>query len=1263
MSRRRRDKATAPTTRKEPKSTTDQSLRDLIGIVGIGASAGGLDPSMELLHALPHDTGLAFVLVQHLDPTHESQLVDILARQTPMPVSTPADNTPVAPNSVYVIPPNTIMILSDGHLRLQPRQPVHGQHMPIDHFLRSLAADRDHILKAAVILSGTGSDGALALKDVKGAGGITFAQEPTSATFDAMPRSAIASGCVDFILPPGKIGEEINRIARAPLAPRPTDDAEQPASGADEINDIFRLLHNATGVDFTLYKRSTVQRRVQRRMAMRHSASVADYARDLAAEHAEVIALYQDLLIHVTSFFRDPESFEALKQVVFPKILPQRGTKEPIRIWVPGCATGEEVYSVAIALLEAAAEMASNLQVQIFGTDLNETVIERARAGVYPENIAIDVSPERLRRFFVKTDGQYQISRTVRDMCIFAQQNVARDPPFSRMDLISCRNLLIYLEPGLQQRLIPVFHYALKPGGFLMLGAAETLGPATDLFTVVDSKNKIYTKVASPLRVSPIAESERAYEAGPSMLRPAQVPEVQFNLQREADRVLLSKYAPTGILIDQGLEILEYRGDIGRYVTPAAGRPSHNLLKMVRDDLKVEVQHAFVKAGSQNAAARVEGVPLTRDGYPTAVNIDVIPVTTGTATRAFWVLFEEESAPAVASPSETPAPQEPGAELESDKDRQIRELRRALDANREYLQSVIEQQEAVYEELKSANEEILSSNEELQSTNEELQTAKEELQSGNEELTTVNEELQNRNQELRQVNDDITNLVMAVDIPLAMVGREFHVRRFAGPMKELGGGRATDVGRSIHTLPLTLEVPDIESLVQQVMETVQPVEREVQDRTGRWHAVRIRPYIMSGNIIDGAVIAFVDIDALKRTQQQINEARAFAEAANRSKDEFLAVLSHELRTPLSAMLTWTRLLRMGKLDEATAARGLEVIERSVQVQTKLIDDLLDVSRIVSGKIRLEVTPIRLAPIIEAALDNHARAAQEKGVDLDVQLDQAAGSVLGDAVRLQPVFSNLIANAIKFTDGGGRISARLEQADDRARVTVSDKGKGISPAALPHIFERFRQEDSSIRRPQSGLGLGLAIVRHLLEMHGGAVRADSPGEGRGATFTVELPLTGIRMDEGEAERVRLVIEPRFEPAPPPSLQGCRVLLVDDEPDARESLMAALQHWGADVVAAASAAEALATFERVVPDILVSDIAMPGVDGYALMEHVRALPAERRGRIPAIALTACTRPEDAERVRTAGFDRHVVKPVDPTQLANLVHELVRRPGHSV
>jgi two-component system CheB/CheR fusion protein len=400
-----------------------------------------------------------------------------------MPVSTPADNTPVTPNSVYVIPPNTIMILSDGHLRLQPRQPLRGQHMPIDHFLRSLAADRDDLLKAAVILSGTGSDGSLALEDVKAAGGITFAQEPTSAAFDTMPRSAIASGYVDFILPPRKIAQEFTRIARAPLAPRRTDDAERPVSGADELSDIFRLLHNATGVDFTLYKRSTVQRRVRRRMALRHSASVADYARDLATEHAEVTALYQDLLIRVTSFFRDPESFEALKEVVFPKILPQRGTKETVRMWVPGCATGEEVYSVAIAMLEAAGDMASNLQLQIFGTDLNEAVIERARTGVYPQNIEIDVSAERLRRFFVKTDGQYQISRTVRDMCIFAQQNVARDPPFSRMDLISCRNLLIYLEPGLQQRLIPVFHYALKPGRFLMLGAAETLGPAADLFT------------------------------------------------------------------------------------------------------------------------------------------------------------------------------------------------------------------------------------------------------------------------------------------------------------------------------------------------------------------------------------------------------------------------------------------------------------------------------------------------------------------------------------------------------------------------------------------------------------------------------------------------------------------------------------------------------------------------------------------------------------------------------------------------------------
>src|SRR6516164_2411715 len=852
-------------------------------VVGVGASAGGLEAFTQMLQALPVDTGMAFVLVQHLAPTHASMLTEILARATGMPVGEAQDQMPVEANHVYVIPPGTNLVISGGVLQLSPRTETRGQHRPIDAFFRSLAEDQGH--KAiGVILSGTATDGTLGLEAIKAEGGITFAQDDT-AQHDSMPRSAVAAGCVDFVLSPDEIAKEIARISRHPdVAPpaevKPKDPASEPNLGP-----VLELLRNAKEVDFTHYKHNTLYRRITRRMVLHKMEGLKDYLRFLQSSPAEVEALYQGLLISVTNFFRNPETFAVLKTKVFPKLTQDRSRHEPVRIWVLGCSTGEEAYSIAIAFAEFAEASGRQIPVQVFATDLNGAAIEKARAGLYSKNILHDVSPERLRRFFVEMDGNYHITKPIRDMCVFAQHNVLTDPPFGRIDLLSCRNLLIYLEPVLQQKLVPVLHYALKPVGFLWLGGSETIGSYRDLFELEDAKYKIYAKKPGPARLTvglPLGEypaERRGFGPKPGPLPEAGVAGV--DVQKEADRILLTRYAPAGVLINADLEILQFRGDTGPYLTPAPGRASLSLLKMVREGLLVAVRGAVHKAKREEAPVREESLQVKSNGGYRDVDVEVIPVKANAAKEAsFLVLFEEgalrrqrekgqEERPKPDSGITRPADQETA-------DRQIARLTQELAATREYLQSVIEQQEAANEELQSANEEVQSADEELQSINEELETSKEEIQSSNEELVTVNDELQNRNEELHQSNNDLINLLSSVQMAIVMLGRDLRIRRFTPMAEKAFNLIPTDVGRPISDIKLNINVPDLEQLVVQVIDTVSAKEQEVQDKQGRWYSLRIRPYRTLENKIDGAVLVLVDVDNLKRAE----EARRALEARN-----------------------------------------------------------------------------------------------------------------------------------------------------------------------------------------------------------------------------------------------------------------------------------------------------------------------------------------------------------------------------------------------
>jgi two-component system CheB/CheR fusion protein len=845
---------------KSARRTARSKSKDLAcPIVGVGGSAGGFEATMELLRHLPAKNGMTFVVVQHLDPHHASKLASLLGKATAMPVIEIEKTTKPQPNTVYVQPPNKCVIIKDGSLVLVSR----GQqpNVAIDQFFESLG-EACGSRGIGVLLSGTGSDGTAGLRAIKAAGGLTFAQDEESAKFPEMPRNAIRCGFVDAVRSPREIASEIRHIVEHPYIRRPMTESEIERAAkseyekADDLGRIFLSLRKQMGVDFTGYKLGTLSRRIQRRMALHRLTKLGQYARLLRNNKREIEALFDDLLINVTRFFRDPQLFTALHKRFLPAILKDKSRHGELRAWVPGCATGEEVYSLAICILETLGDRASEMRIQLFGTDLSEAMIDHARAGLYSRAIEKDVTPERLKRFFDRRDSGYHIARRAREICTFARQNVITDPPFSRLDLISCRNVLIYLSPELHKRCIPQFHHALNPGGYLILGPAESVGTFEEFFELVDNKNKIYAKkmVAPPPPAEvPIYQGARF---APGTVRPASAEATKFGEQlvRAADHIMLNAYAPAAVVIDQDLRVHQFRGRTDSYLQHHPGPATLNLLQIVRPNLAIDLRNVIRRCIKTNKPARTERSIVKHDGKGREVNIQVVPFKIPTAEKP-WLLVIFDETTRGTKPGK--APQLLGKTASQ---REIAELRRDLAASKESLQAIIEEQEATNEELRSANEEIESSNEELQSTNEELETAKEELQSTNEELTTLNEELSNRNLDMMQVNSDLNNLLASIQLPIVMVDNSLLVRRATPAARKAFNVLESDVGRPIGDLKPNIDIPDLEELLREVIEMLAARERRVSDREGREYLLRVRPYRTTENKIDGAVITLFDIN-------------------------------------------------------------------------------------------------------------------------------------------------------------------------------------------------------------------------------------------------------------------------------------------------------------------------------------------------------------------------------------------------------------------
>lgn len=1348
-------------------STIPSSLDYLV--VGLGASAGGLQALQSFFERVPEDPGAAFVVVAHLSPTHLSSLPSLLQAKTSMPVVAVEQPVTIEKNRVYVIAPNRLLTMNDGFLQTA-ELPARERGLAIDRFFRSLAAVHQN-RAVAVVLSGASSDGALGLRAIREHGGLCLVQQPDDAEFDGMPRAAIAGGCADWVLPvaemPARIADLI-RTTREIRLPPIADEADA-ATITDPhaarlaeatLREILLLLRARTGHDFRKYKRATLLRRLERRLQVHGVPTLPAYLQLLQRDTDEAHALLKDLLIGVTSFFRDPEAFDVLMREAVPRMFEHAGDGA-VRAWIAGCSSGEEAYSIAILLCEHAATLPYPPRIQVFATDIDEASIEIARVGLYPAAIEADVSAARLRRFFDRDDGdQYRIRKEVREKVMFAPHNLLRDPPFSRLDLVSCRNLLIYLDRGIHSSVLDNFHFALRPGGYLFLGCSESVDTAADLFGVVDKKQRIFRSTATARTPRPLPH----FDAAPVPMRPFSTLEPPPSLRQrshgETHRALTAKYAST-VLVDADGVVLNVSNEAARYLRVGGGEPPRHLANLVLPELRAELRACILRSLVEGQPVRSRTVRLARDGRGWLVAMTARP--TGdedNGARLLLVVFDEvedESRPELSA--------------RADEDPVLAQLEEELRRTREQLQATIEQSDTSTEELKASNEELQAINEELRAATEELETSKEELQAINEELLTVNAELKLKIEEKGKINDDLQNLISATDIATVFVDRSMTIKRFTPPATRLFNLIPTDVGRSLLDIRHRLHYDSLADDAAEAFQSLRVIEREVGSDDARWYLARVLPYRTLEDRIDGAVLSFIDITMRRRAEEDVRRlsesardfamittdlearvttwnvgaervfgysademrgeslarifapadvgrgalddemriareegrasderwmmrkdgtpifcsgilaplyeggrlcgygkiardvtvtkkaetaretllrresaARAEAQSASEMKDEFLAVMSHELKNPLNLIQLHAELL--ARLPEAqhipAVTRAAAMIRQSVLGQAQIIDDLLDLSRINTGRLRLQLRGFDLRETVRTIVAAMADEAAGKRIALSLFEPGEALPIEADPVRVEQIVWNLLSNALKFSSAGDRVDVKLSAGNGEVRLEVRDTGVGIEAGMLAHIFEMFVQVEPASTRRQGGLGVGLAVVRHLVDAHRGRIEAHSDGPGRGSVFTVLLPRRAAA--DASAESASAAHR----------LPGRRVLVVDDDEASSEVLRHLLELEGIGVVEANDANDALERLRAERFDALVTDIAMPGLDGYDLLARLRADP--KLHALPVVALTGAGRVADAHRAAEAGFDAHLTKPVRLDDLLRTLHAVL-------
>ncbi len=1215
--------------------------------VGIGASAGGIQPLKEFFAAMPDGNGMVFVVILHLSPEHESQLSSVLQTSTKMPVIQVRETVKIEPNHVYVIPPTKHLAMVDGEIRLIEPETIRGRRVPIDLFFRTLAAAHGK-KSACVILSGTGADGASGLKRVKEAGGLSVVQDPAEAEYDGMPRSAMATHLVDLVLPvaemPAKIlayQKSIEKIDLSESAVEPP-----PEFDADALREILAIVKAHTKHDFSNYKKPTMIRRILRRLLVHGLNDIPAYVEFLRENDNEVQILLGDLLISVTNFFRDTEAFAALENVIIPRLFDGKTVNDAVRVWCVACATGEEAYSIAMLLSEYAAKLDSPPKIQVFASDIAENAIITAREGRYDETINADVSPERLRRFFIKDEDSYRVKKELRDLILFAPHNILHDSPFSRQDLITCRNLLIYLNRPTQEKVMEVFHFALRQNGYLFLGASEMGESTPRMFAEVDKKHKIYQSRPSLSKYSSVPVLPLADETHRKVSESTGANGKQTSSFNELHFKLVERFSPPSILINENYDILHLSESAGRYLRVTGGEPTLNLGKIGHPALRPDLLAALFAAKQKSGITESRHLRVNLDGKECFVNLTVHPITSPrSANGYFLVIFEEISDETI--PAEMLqkfiAPDK-GAEVV------ISRLEEDLQFTRDRLKETVEQHETSLEESKAANEELQSSNEELRSTTEELETSKEELQSVNEELVTVNFELQNKVEEVSSSNLDLQNLMTSIGVSSIFLDRDQQIKRFTSPVQKLFNILPSDIGRPLAHQTHHLDYENLEADANEVLRTLKPFEHEIKSKDGRWHCVRIVPYRTGNNQIDGVLLTFEDITERRQAKQTLKDA-------DRRKDEFLATLAHELRNPLAPIRSGIEILRHTEYDKVKFEQTLNIVERQTNQIIRLVDDLLDISRINEGKITLKKERLELKVAIETALETSRELIENNRHQLTLSLPDEPVYLEADLTRIAQILLNLLNNAAKYTPPGGKILLSGKKETNEVVVRVRDTGIGIAPEMLSTIFEMYSQVENASSQSRFGLGIGLSVVKKLVEMHSGTIEAFSAGDGQGSEFILRLPLAEEQSEPEKTVKQTLnneISQPANLKMPENGAVNHsklkRILVVDDNLDAAEMLEILLLNDGHQVCTALDGETGIEASKNFQPDICLLDIGLPNMDGYELARILREMMPD----VTLIALTGWGQAEDRRHSTAAGFNHHLVKPVDFVTLRTLVEQ---------
>jgi len=1204
-------------------------------IVAIGASAGGLEACGKLLDVLPPTSGMAFVLIQHLDPTHDSMLVELLSRHTEMPVRQAADGMAVQPDHLYVIPPGTYLSIRADTLLLSQPNARHGAWLPFDYLLNSLAADAGP-RTACVVLSGTGGDGSLGLQSVHNAKGLVIAQALAEAAFNGMPSSAVETGMVDHVLAIADMPRALAQFASS-RATATEGDIESDQRAGDWLTAIIELLLAQTPHDFRLYKKGTLRRRIERRMGMAGiKATRLDlYHAMLTADAAERDLLAKDLLINVTSFFRDPKVFAALAAETIPALLHDHVTDRPIRIWVPGCSTGEEAYSLAILFQEQLTAATRHIKLTIFASDIDTDAIVAAREGLYPATITADVSPERLARFFIKEDLGYRVIPELRASVIFTPHDVLTDPPFSRLDMVSCRNLLIYLRPEAQAKVISLFHFALRGGGLLLLGGSETIGNADGRFEILSKTARLYRQIGRDRQqdygfVAATGGTGRVI-AGVGR---GQQPVRQAALAELCHRLILEEYAPAAVLINDKNECLFSLGPTDRYLRIAPGQPTFDLPAMARQETRTKLRSAIQQATQRGTRVEVTGGRTTHLGTLLAFRIVVQPVVSDNERLLLICFVDEPVRPPVAAGLPSEQEQSRVAELE-------------LETTHAELQGAIHNLEIAHQEQKGIAEETMSANEEFQSTNEELMTSKEELQSLNEELTALNSQLQETLERQRTTANDLQNVLYSTDVATLFLDSALSIRLFTPAVRRVFNVISGDIGRPLADLRPVVADPALLGDARTVLRTQTAIECEIEGAGDVWFSRRIMPYRTADTGTEGVVITFADITERKRVTLALEVAKRQAEQATRAKTRFLAAASHDLRQPLQTLTLLQGLL--AKAVQGDVGRKLVArLDTTLGTMSNMLNALLDVNQIEAGIVTPEITTFPIEDLLRRLHSEFLYQAQAKGLEL--RAVHCSLMVTTDAALLEQMVRNLLSNALKYTKRG-KVLLGCRRRGDKALIEVWDTGSGIPSGSLQTIFEEYRQLDTDLSSRQGGLGLGLSIVRHLGHLldHPVTVRSRP---GRGSVFAIAVNATSgtgaTPYDVPPLESARPgAVEPR-----------ARILLVEDDADLRDLLEISLIDQRHAVMQAADSAAALELINdsQAPPDLILADFNLPGgMNGLLLTAELRR---RFKREIPAIILTGDISADTLRDVAGASCTR-LTKPVRLSDLTDTIRLLLALP----